>query len=108
MRSISSSTGTMCRAGWTFSRELQRHPRRDLRFAVASKRRYLPGQYIEVTGVPDGDYVLETIVDPDDKILESDDDNDKNNCGSVLIRLSHMGTPQRHAEITGPGPACKN
>jgi Lysyl oxidase len=69
---------------------------------------YLPGQYIEVTEVPDGDYVLETIVDPDDKILESDDNNDRNNCGSVLVRLSNMGTPQRHAEIIGPGPACRN
>jgi hypothetical protein len=67
---------------------------------------YLPGQYLEVTGVPDGDYVLETIFDPDDKILESDDVNDRNNCGSVLIRLSNMGTPQRHAEIIGPGPVC--
>jgi len=67
---------------------------------------FLPGQYLEVTGVPDGDYVLETIFDPDDKILESDDVNDRNHCGSVLIRLSNMGTSKRHAEIIGPGPAC--
>lgn len=67
---------------------------------------YLPGQYIEVTGVSDGDYVLETIVGPDDKILETDDRKDLNNCGSVLIRLSQMGTPRRSVQLLGPGPAC--
>jgi hypothetical protein len=50
---------------------------------------YLPGQYIDVAGVPSGDYVLETIADPDNKLVES---NETNNCGTVLIRLSNMGT----------------
>jgi len=66
---------------------------------------YLPGQYIDVAGVPSGDYVLETIVDPDNKLVEP---NETNNCGSVLIRLSNVGTPGHHGEIIGPGPGCKN
>jgi Lysyl oxidase len=65
---------------------------------------YLPGQYIDVAGVPSGDYVLETIADPDDKLVEPDETN---NCGTVLIRLSNMGTTDRHAEIIGKGPGCK-
>jgi hypothetical protein len=65
---------------------------------------YLPGQYIEVSGVPNGDYVLETTADPDNKLVESDETN---NCGTVLVRLTNMGTPQRHAEIIGKGPGCK-
>jgi hypothetical protein len=66
---------------------------------------YLPGQYIDVDGVPDGDYVLETIADPDNKLVES---NERNNCGTVLVRLTNMGTPQRHAEIIGKGPGCSS
>jgi hypothetical protein len=65
---------------------------------------FLPGQYIDVDGLASGDYVLETIVDPDGKIVESDETN---NCGTVLVRLSNMGTPDRHAEIIGKGPGCK-
>jgi hypothetical protein len=64
----------------------------------------LPGQYIDVDGLPDGDYVLETIADPDNKLVESDETN---NCGTVLIHLSAVNTPQRHAEIIGKGPGCK-
>jgi hypothetical protein len=47
-------------------------------------RRYdwlLPDQYIEVTGVPDGSYILETIDNPDKAILEADYSN---NCDSVF------------------------
>ena len=64
---------------------------------------YLPDQYIEVTGVPDGYYLLETTVDPDNSLLEADETN---NCGSVLIRLSNMGTSSRTAELIGNGPSC--
>jgi hypothetical protein len=60
---------------------------------------YLPDQYIEVTGVPDGYYLLETIANPDNLLLES---NYTNNSGSVLIRLRHMGTPLQSAELLGP------
>ena len=66
---------------------------------------YIPGQYIEVTGVPDGDYILQTLVDPDNKVVEA---NESNNCGSVRVRLAHMGTPQRTAQLLGPGPGCTN
>ncbi len=64
---------------------------------------FLPGQYVEVTGVPDGDYILDTTVDPTGRLVESDISN---NCGSVRVRLSHMGTPGALAELLGPGPAC--
>jgi hypothetical protein len=65
---------------------------------------YLPGQYIEVSGVADGTYVLETIADPDNELVEPDESN---NCGTVLVRLTHMSSPPRHAEIIGAGPGCK-
>ena len=65
---------------------------------------YLPGQYIEVTGVPDGIYILETIADPDHRIVES---NESNNCGSVYVRLKDVDSPARSAELLGPGPACR-
>jgi hypothetical protein len=64
---------------------------------------YLPDQYIEVTGVPNGYYILETTVDPDNSLLESDETN---NCGSVLIRLSRMGTASPKAELIRNGPPC--
>ena len=64
---------------------------------------FLPGQYVEVTGVPDGDYILDTTVDPTNHLVESDKTN---NCGAVRVRLSHMGTPNAQAELLGPGPAC--
>ncbi len=64
---------------------------------------YLPGQYIDVNGVPSGDYVLETTADPDNKLVEPNEDN---NCGTVLIRLTNLGTPEHQAQIIGPGPGC--
>lgn len=64
---------------------------------------FLPGQYVEVSGVPDGDYILDTTVDPTGRLIESDTTN---NCGAVRIRLSQMGTPNPQAELLGPGPAC--
>ena len=65
---------------------------------------YLPDQYIEVTGVPDGYYILETTVDPDNALVEKDETN---NCGSVLIRLTNVGTAMQHAEIIRTGPPCR-
>jgi hypothetical protein len=64
---------------------------------------YLPDQYIEVTGVANGLYALDTIADPDNLLLETDESN---NCESILIRLSNMGTPQQSAQIVGRGPRC--
>ncbi|HEY6547716.1 MAG TPA: lysyl oxidase family protein [Vicinamibacteria bacterium] len=65
---------------------------------------YLPGQYVEVTGVPDGVYILETLVDPDGLIKEADESN---NCGSVYVRLKDVDEASRSAELLGPGPACR-
>jgi Lysyl oxidase len=65
---------------------------------------FLPGQYVEVTSVPNGDYILDTTVDPTSRLVEEDKTN---NCGSVRVRLSFMGTPNRQAELLGAGPACK-
>jgi hypothetical protein len=64
---------------------------------------YLPGQYIEVSGIPDGNYILETTADPDNELAES---VESNNCGTVLIHLTNTGTAQRHAAIIGAGPGC--
>jgi hypothetical protein len=64
---------------------------------------YLPDQYIEVTGVANGLYALETIADPDNLLLEADESN---NCLSIVIQLSNMGTPQQSARIVGKGPRC--
>jgi len=64
---------------------------------------YLPHQYIEVSGVPDGLYVLETIADPDHQLIE---ENEANNCVSIYIRLSGMSTRSPAAQIVGPGPSC--
>jgi hypothetical protein len=64
---------------------------------------FLPGQYVEVTGVPDGDYILDTTVDPTSRLVESDKSN---NCGSVRVRLSQMDTSDPQADLLGPGPAC--
>ena len=45
----------------------------------------LPDQYIEVTGVPDGLYVLETLADPDGTVVETDETN---NSAAILIRIT--------------------
>lgn len=60
---------------------------------------YLPDQYIEVSGVPDGYYILETIADPDNRMLEA---NENNNRGAVLIRLWNTNTSSPQAEIVRP------
>jgi len=64
---------------------------------------YLPDQYMEVSGVGDGVYLLQTEADPDHLLVESDRSN---NCGGVYIRLSNVGTNARSAQILGPAPAC--
>ena len=45
----------------------------------------LPDQYIEVSGVPDGLYVLETFADPDGTVVETDE---ANNTAAILIRMA--------------------
>jgi hypothetical protein len=64
---------------------------------------YLPDQYIDVAGIPDGDYVLETIADPDGLLREADESN---NCDSILIRIAGTSTSAPSAVILGPGPRC--
>lgn len=64
---------------------------------------FLPDQYIEVSGLPDGLYLLETVVDPDDTIQEADESN---NCGAVFIRLSAMATTAPRASLIGPARSC--
>jgi Lysyl oxidase len=64
---------------------------------------YLPDQMIDTNGLADGRYVLFTTVDPENKLLESDDGN---NCGSVIVDLTGLTTDQPHADLRGPGPAC--
>jgi hypothetical protein len=66
---------------------------------------FLPGQYIDVDGLPNGTYILETTADPDHLLTEP---NESNNCGSVLVRLTGLGTTTRHAELLGKGPACQH
>src|SRR5262245_6346830 len=46
--------------------------------------RWLPDQWIDITGVPDGPYWLEVEVDPDDRLIEADETN---NVARVPIRL---------------------
>lgn len=64
---------------------------------------YLPDQFIEVSGVPDGNYILETRGDPEGRMTEK---SETNNCTSIRIRLQGMATSGRSAQILGPGPAC--
>jgi hypothetical protein len=64
---------------------------------------YLPDQYMEVSGIADGVYLLETVADPDDTLIEADETN---NCGGIYVRLSDLSSGAPRAEILGPGPSC--
>lgn len=59
---------------------------------------WISGQYIEITGLQDGYYVLETEVNPDHTVAESDR-SDNSTC--VLIRLSG-----EDAELVGKQNRC--
>lgn len=65
---------------------------------------YLPGQYIEVSGLPDGDYILTTTVNPDRVFIETDYDD---NCVATLIHLENVDSPNRSVTMLGPGPKCR-
>lgn len=58
----------------------------------------LPDQFVEITGVPDGRYVLELEIDPDDVFVEA---NDRNNRVCTLLELA--GT---EAEVLDSEVAC--
>lgn len=47
-------------------------------------------QEVDVTGLPDGDYLLKMVVDPKKRLIESDDTD---NTGEVLIHLGLGGVP---------------
>ncbi len=64
---------------------------------------YLPDQYIDIAGVADGVYLLETIADPDDTLLEADESN---NCSSIRIALAGADTAAPSVRNLGPGPRC--
>jgi hypothetical protein len=59
---------------------------------------YIPDQYIEVTGVPDGFYRLEFCADPFNEIEE---ENEANNCIANHIRLRDVDTPNRRVTVLG-------
>jgi hypothetical protein len=59
---------------------------------------YIPDQYIEVSGVPDGLYRLEFCADPFNEIEEADETN---NCVVNHIRLSGMGGPNKQVQVLG-------
>ena len=65
---------------------------------------YLPDQYIDVFNVPNGDYILENVGDPDGKLAEV---SETNNCSSIRIRLQNLSTANPSVQILGPGPACR-
>jgi hypothetical protein len=65
---------------------------------------YLPHQYIDVAGLTDGLYILETRADPENRLIEV---TKSNNCGTVYLRLTRMGSTSPAAEIVGPGPQCE-
>lgn len=63
--------------------------------AYDTYRVHLPDQYLEITGVPDGVYVLEIELDPDDNVAES---NERDNETCVLIELDgDTATPKGRA-----------
>jgi len=64
---------------------------------------YLPDQFIDVAGVADGDYILETSGDPEGRMVEN---SESNHCTSIRIRLRNMTSNSPSARIIGPGPAC--
>jgi hypothetical protein len=66
---------------------------------------FLPGQYVEVSGVPDGDYILDTTVDPTARLVE---ESKSNNCAAVRVRLTGVGTSNPQAELLGIGPPCEH
>ena len=65
---------------------------------------YLPDQYIDVSGIADGDYILENQGDPDRLLTEV---TTGNNCISIRIRLSGMATTSPFVQVLGPGPSCQ-
>jgi len=57
----------------------------------------VPGQWIDITGVPDGHYWLESEVDPDDHVLE---ENETNNASRIKVAIGPPppAVPDRYEE----------
>jgi hypothetical protein len=60
---------------------------------------YLPDQFVEISGVPDGYYALEIEIDPNDVFEEADEDNN-----TVCVVLKLEGD---NATLLDPMRACK-
>ncbi|HEY6124579.1 MAG TPA: lysyl oxidase family protein, partial [Steroidobacteraceae bacterium] len=60
---------------------------------------YIPDQYVEVSGIVDGYYLLEFCADPFNEIEEEREDN---NCATNHIRLSGMGTADKSVVVVLP------
>ncbi len=65
---------------------------------------FLPDQYIEVSGLPDGHYVIESIADPENGILELDESN---NCFGNHIFMKNVDLPSRSVDLLGDAKKCK-
>jgi len=63
----------------------------------------LPDQMIEVSGLSDGRYLLQTVVDADNKLLES---NKNNNCIAVEVTLSGLATSTPSVVMANTPRAC--
>lgn len=59
---------------------------------------YLPDQYIEVSGLQDGYYLLESCADPDGVLKEASEDN---NCVTNHLWIEGVGTPGQFVENFG-------
>lgn len=64
---------------------------------------YIPDQYIEVSGVPNGYYLMQFCADPENALEEEDEDN---NCLINHVKLTGMGTPQKAVEVLGVIEQC--
>jgi hypothetical protein len=63
----------------------------------------LPDQMIEVSKVPDGEYLISTRIDSTNKLLE---ERDGNNCIMIKVRLKNMADARRNARLVGDPLAC--
>ena len=60
-------------------------------------------EYIDVKGLADGLYLLQTVADPDNLLVES---SESNNCGGVYIRLHGLDSASPSATLQGPTTNC--
>ncbi len=71
----------------------------------------LPDQYVDITGIPPGVYWLESVADPFDRILESDETN---NAARIPVSIDLEGAEDRYepndtvAEVQGRALAAGN